>query len=404
MKLKRLAALLTAGIFVLSAVGCTGGETSKDDLNADSGTQTENNNDGNNNTSDNSDTIKIGGIGPLTGELAMYGTNAMNGAQLAINESDGALGKKIEFIILDDKGDITEATNAYNKHVNNNEVSAIIGAVTSQPSAAVAVAAAKDNTPMITPTGTAIDITTYGENVFRACYTDPFQGKVIAAFAASSLEKKTAAVIYNKDSDYSIGCAEAFKTTFEEKGGSIVGYESYSNSDKDFKSQLTNIASKNPDVLFIPDYYSVVALIAKQVKDVNLKAVLLGTDGWDSVHSVVEDPSLIEGAFFCNHYSPDDTDPEVQNFITKYKETYGSEPNAFAALGYDAAKLIINAIETAGTTDKEAVVEALKNTDISAVTGSIKFDEERNPIKSVSILQIQNGQYKMYEKLNPSDL
>lgn len=382
MKFKKIAAVITASLIAISAVGCS---------NSSEG-------------SGESDTITIGGIGPLTGENAMYGVPTMNGIKLAVSEHETVLDKKLQFIDLDDKADVTEAVNNYNKLIDNSKAVAIIGAVTSQPSASVATAAAKNNTPMITPTGTALDITTYGENIFRACYTDPFQGKVMATFAQKSLKVKTASIIYNRDSDYSVGLMEAFKETFEANGGKVLKSEGYSGTDKDFKSQLTSIASDKPEVLFVPDYYAKVALIAKQVKDVGLETVLLGADGWDSVHSIVEDPSLIEGAFFCNHFSTDDKDPVVQEFVNKYKEKYGEAPNAFAALGYDAAKIMISAMDKAGTTESSAVVEALKNTNIKSVTGEITFDEERNPIKSVSILQITNGEYVLYDKINPADL
>lgn len=381
MKLKSLFAFFTAGLITLTSVGCS------QEQKAESG-----------------DTIVLGGMGPLTGDNAMYGTATMNGAKMAIEEVETLLGKKLVFDVLDDKGDATEAVNAYNKLVDNNGAVGIIGAVTSKPSASVAQASSKNNTPVVIPTGTSMDLTTYGENVFRACYTDPFQGKVMASFAAKSLNLKTAAVIYNVDSDYSVGLAESFKENFESNGGTVLSYEGYSEADKDFKSQLTNIASNDPEALFIPDYYSKVALISKQVKDVGLNSVLLGADGWDSVASVVEDSSLIEESYFCNHYSIDDSDPVVQDFVNKYKEKYNEAPNAFAALGYDSAKIMIKAIETAGNTDSTAIIEALKNTDINTVTGNITFDEDRNSVKPVTIIQIHDGDYIMYEKLNPNDL
>jgi branched-chain amino acid transport system substrate-binding protein len=325
----------------------------------------------------------------------------MNGAALALEEQKTLLGKEIQFVPLDDKGDITEAVNAYNKLVSNEGAISIIGAVTSKPSAAVASESLKKGIPVITPTGTAVNVTEVGANVFRACYIDPFQGQVMANFSYDELNVKTAAVIYNSASDYSIGLAESFKATFEANGGTIVSYEPYGDKDIDFKSQLTNISAKSPEVLFVPDYYEKVALIAKQVKDIGFTTILLGADGWDSVLNVLEDPSLLEGAYFCNHNSNDDPDPLVQAFITNYKAKYGEDPNTFAALGYDAAKVTIAAIEKANKTDPAAIVEAMKNTDITALTGKITFDEYRNPIKGVTILKISNGKYNMFTKLNP---
>lgn len=345
--------------------------------------------------------IVIGGIGPLTGDLSMYGKPALNGANLALEEQKTLLGKTIVFKQLDDKGDITEATNAYNKLVSNDGAISIIGAVTSKPSASVAQASQKKGIPVITPTGTAINVTEVGENVFRACYIDPFQGEVMANFSYNKLNVKTAAIILNSASDYSNGLADSFKKVFEEKGGKVVIIETYGDKDIDFKAQLTKISAAKPEVLFIPDYYEKVALIAKQIKDIGLETTLLGADGWDSVLNVIGDTSLLEGAYFCNHNSNDDPDPAVQEFIKNYKAKYNEEPNTFAALGYDAAKITIAAIEKAGSTDPKAIVDAMKATDITVLTGKITFDENRNPIKGVTILQIVDGKYSMFEKLNP---
>ncbi|MDF2558393.1 MAG: amino acid-binding protein [Bacillales bacterium] len=348
--------------------------------------------------------IKIGGLAPLTGNVSVYGISASNGTKLAFdeaNEKGGVLGKKIKFIVEDEKGDATEAVNAYNKLVNNEEVMAIIGDITSKPSAAVASASQKEKLPVITPTATAANVTTYGANVYRACFLDPFQGSVMAKFAKDKLSAKTAAVIYNTGDDYSSGIAEAFKKSFEKAGGKVVAYEGYGATDKDFKSQLTKIKGESPDVLMVPDYYNTVALVAAQVKEVGLKTTLLGADGWDGVLGSVQDPSLVEGAYFSNHYSPMDTNTKVQDFIKNYKAKFNAEPNALSALGYDAAKILIAAIEKAKSTDKDKVVKALKGVEIDGVTGKISFDENRNPIKSVTVLKLTGGKVEMFDKMNP---
>lgn len=403
MKFKKLAVVLTSMVISLTAVGCSSSKSQEEPQPESQEQAQEESTESNDNTTV-GDKVVIGSMGPLTGELAMYGSASINGSKLYINQVKTVLDRPIELITLDDKGDAAESFNAYNRLVDNNGAVAIVGAVTSQPSSVVASAASKTNTPMITPTGTALDITAYGDNVFRACYTDPFQGKVMATFASSDLSAKNAAIIYNNDSDYSFGLYESFKETFEANGGTIVAEEAYSGSDKDFKSQLTKIANKKPEVLFIPDYYSTVALIAKQIKDIGLETTLLGADGWDSIHSVLDDPSLVEGAYFCNHYSAEDTDEDVQNFIKSYEEAYGETPNAFAALGYDGAGIMVKAISDAGSTDKDKIKEALKNMEYKGVTGMVTFDENGDPIKSVSIIQMVDGQYKMFTKLDPSDL
>ncbi len=348
--------------------------------------------------------IKIGGLAPLTGDVAVYGTASSKGTKLAFEEANkdgGVLGKQIEFILEDEKGDQNEAVNAYNKLVNNKEVLAIIGDVTSKPAAAVAIESQKDGIPMVAPTATAANVTEAGENVFRACFLDPFQGKTMAKFSKDKLKYTKVAIMYNNADDYSTGLAEAFKQEFEKNGGKIVSYEAYGGDDVDFKAQLTKIKGQDPEALFIPDYYNTVAKIAAQSKDTGLKVTLLGADGWDGVLDKVQSPDLVEGAYFCNHYSPDDTDPKVKDFISNYKAKYNETPNAFAALGYDAGKILIAAIEKAGSTDKDKVIAALKDTEIETVTGKITFDKDRNPIKSVTVLQIKNGKSVFYEKVNP---
>lgn len=349
-----------------------------------------------------SNVIKIGGIGPTTGKVAVYGQAVKNAVKLAIdeyNQKGGVLGKKIEYIAYDDKGDVTEAVNAFNKLVNNDEVDVLIGGVTSSPTLAVAPLAAKKGIPMITPTATALDVTKAGENVFRVCYTDPYQGKMAAQFAKEDLKAAKVAVMYNTADDYSVGLAEMFKNTFEKNGGKVVNYEGYNADDKDFKSILTNVKANKPEVLFVPDYYNTVALISKQVKEVGIQATLLGGDGWDGVLSVEKD--AVNGAYFVNHYAADDQAKQVQDFIEVYKDKYKDEPNALAALGYDAAVVILEAIKKAGSTDPKAINKALQESNVDGITGHITFDQDRNPVKSVSMIKIENGQNKLFKKINP---
>lgn len=349
-----------------------------------------------------SETIRIGGLAPLTGSVAVYGVAAQRGVDLyveQINAAGGVLGKQVEMVWYDEKGDAAEAVNAYNRLVG--DVVALIGDVTSKPTIAVAELAALDNMPMITATATAYDVTTPGENIFRACFLDPYQGNTMAVYAVESLGKQNAAVIYNIADDYSTGLAESFKAKFEELGGTVVAYEAYGASDIDFKSQLTNIASKNPDVIFMPDYYNIVAMIAKQAREAGLDMTFLGADGWDGLLTVVDDPSILDGCYFCNHYSTDDPDENVQNFLTSYTEKYNETPVSFSALGYDAAKILLTAIETAGSTDAQAIVDAMAATDIDGVTGHITYDEHRDPQKDVAMITFEGGEMKLVEKFNP---
>lgn len=344
------------------------------------------------------ETIKIGAMGPLTGPVAIYGISATNGTKLAIEEinaNGGVLGKQLELNLLDEKGDTTEAVNAYNKLLDWGMV-ALVGDITSKPSVAVAELAAQDGLPMITPTGTQLNITEAGSNVFRVAFTDPYQGEVMAKFAKENLEANTVAIMVNNSSDYSDGVAKAFVDEATKQGLQVVAKEGYSDGDKDFRSQLTKISSANPDILFVPDYYEQDSLIAIQAREIGLKSTILGPDGWDGVIKTVDKSSYsaIEGVYFANHYSVKDTAEKVQDFINNYKAKFNDEPSAFSALSYDTVYLIKEAMEKAGTTEKEALIKAIKEAKFDGVTGGLTFDEKNNPVKGITIIKIVNGDYE----------
>ena len=343
------------------------------------------------------ETIKIGGMAPLTGALAIYGITTTNGAELAvkeINENGGILGKKIEYIMLDTKGDSTEAVMAYNKLVDE-KVAGIIGEVTSKPTLAVAEVAVQDNMPLITPTGTQVDITEAGPNVFRVCFTNPYQGKVLAITSKERLGADTVAVMLNNSSDYSDGITKAFIEESEKLGMKVMGVEGYSDGDKDFRPQLTKLAAMNPDVVLIPEYYEQAALIATQAREVGVKSIFVGSDGWDGIAKTLDKSSYsaIENSYFTNHFSMEDQSEKIQNFLKDYRETYKEDPSAFSALGYDAIYMMKSAIEKAGTTDKQKVVDALKGIEYDGITGYLTFDDHNNPVKAVTVLKIENGKY-----------
>lgn len=342
--------------------------------------------------------IKVGAMGPLTGPLAIYGVSATNGTKLAvdeINKNGGILGKKVELNLLDEKGETTEAVTAYNRLMDWGMV-ALIGDVTSKPSVAVGELAAEDKLPMITPTGTQFNITEAGDNVFRVCFTDPYQGEVLANLVSEKLKAKTAAVLVNNSSDYSDGVAKAFITRAEKNGIEVVAKEGYSDGDKDFKAQLTKLLPLKPEVLVIPDYYEQDALIASQARELGLKSQFIGPDGWDGVIKALDSSShnVLEGALFTNHYSLEDKNEKVQSFIKAYRDTYKDDPSAFSALSYDAVYLLKQAIENAGSVDREAIVKELKKISFAGVTGGLTFDKNNNPIKAVTIIKVLGGQYK----------
>ena len=351
-----------------------------------------------------SDKIVLGGIGGLTGEVAVYGVSSFNGAQIAIdeiNETGGINSKQIVLKLEDDKGVTTESINAYNK-LRDEGVVAIIGSITSAPTEAIAPLAQEDKMPLITPTGTQFGITMGRDGVFRVCFTDPFQGEILAQYAKDS-GAKTAALMKNSSSDYSSGVYDAFKAKAEELGIEIVAEESYGNDDMDFRVQLTNIKSANPDVLLVPDYYQINALIAIQANELGIDAMILGPDGWDGVIQQVE-PSqydVLNKVYFTNHYSLDDTDERVQNFIKNYRDRFGEDPTAFAALSYDAVYLYKQAIEEANSTEAEAILTALNKIEFEGITGKLKFDENNNPVKSVSIISIKDGKYTLSDVVEP---
>jgi ABC-type branched-chain amino acid transport systems, periplasmic component len=378
MKKRILAAALAAVMLSASATGCASGS-------AGSG-----------------DTIKIGGLAPLTGNVSVYGIATNNGAKLAveaINKAGGINGKKVEFICYDEKGDATEAVNAYNKLAQNDKVVALVGDVTSKPTIAVAQKAVKDKMPMITATGTAADITKAGENVFRACFIDPFQGQLMADYAAKKLNAKTAAIIYDNGDDYSTGVANAFEEEAKKAGLTITNKEGYQSGSVDFKSQLTKIKAGNPDVIMVPVYYSDVALIAVQAKEIGLTAKLLGADGWDGVLEKIDKSNLdaVKDCYFCSQYSAESTDPNLQTFLKQYKEAYKTDANMFAVLGYDAMGMMCEAIKKAGSTDSDKVIAAMKGLSYKGLTGTTTFDENRNPVREAVITTIADGKYKFVE-------
>ena len=351
------------------------------------------------------DALLIGSTFPLTGQYSNYGTSTLNGIKIAVDEMNaegGIKGKEIHLESLDDKGELTDSVTNYHKLVQEGS-QAIIGTNTSTPSLAIAEASVADKIPVITPTGTEESITKDKENVFRACFTNPYQGDLLAIFAKDTLEAKTAAILVNSASDYSTGIADAFEKKAEELGIDVVAKEAYGENDTDFKAQLTSIARKNPDILLIPDYYEKLALITPQARDANIKAVFLGGDGWDGILKTM-DPSnydVIQNSYFTNHFSIEDTDPKVQEFIKNYKEKYGEEPTAFSALGYDTVYILKQGFEKAASDSNEDRNAAIKSLDFKGITGAFKFDENNNPQKAASIMKIDKGAYRFDSTINP---
>ncbi len=345
--------------------------------------------------------VKVALLFPMTGPVPTYGQSSKEGAVLAIEEwnaKGGLLGKPIEWVLADSGCDGATATDAANKVIDQDKVKFIVGAVCSSASIPISEIANPKKVIQISPTSTNPKVTLGKPYVFRACFLDPFQGDVLASFAINDLGAKTAAVMYDKGNDYVLGLAGYFKEAFEKKGGKVVVYEAYTESDTDFSAILSKVAEANPDVLFLPDYYNKVNLIAKQAKEKGIKATLLGADGWDSADL---DVTAVDGGYHSNHYSPADPRPVVQDFLKKYKEKYGKEPDALAVLAYDAANVLFAAIDKAGTTDTEKVRDALANIEFEGVAGKITFDENGDPIKTAAIIHITGGKKEFLKFVAP---
>ena len=339
-----------------------------------------------------SNTIKIGTIQSISGPVSSYGIQTRDAIKMAveeINAEGGVLGKQIELIVEDDEASPDKTTNAFKKLVAKDKVVSVIGALISKCTLAITKEAQAKKIVLLTPTSTNDTVTDAGDYVFMSCYNDSFQGQVGAQFAYETLRAKNAAILYDITNDYSKGLTTNFKEKFEALGGKVVVSESYSAGDKDFNAQLTKIKAAKPDILFIPDYYNTVSLIAKQVRSQGINVTMLGADGWDEITNNAGDEVL--GSYYCNHYSPMSDDPDVQTFVKKYTEKFGITPNALAALGYDATYILMDAIERAGSTNPEQIKAALMETDGKFVTGNIRFNEQRRPIKSAVMLKIVKG-------------
>uniref|UniRef100_A0A7V3RGR3 ABC transporter substrate-binding protein n=1 Tax=candidate division WOR-3 bacterium TaxID=2052148 RepID=A0A7V3RGR3_UNCW3 len=354
--------------------------------------------------------IKIGLVAPLTGDVKTFGESTKNGFLLAIeevNSQGGINGKQIKPFIQDDKNDPTEAKNAGSKLINQDGVKLIIGSVSSKCSIPLAQDCQDAGVVMISPTSTNPKVTVRDDGsrrdfIFRACFIDPFQGKVAAKFALENLKAKTAAILYDVGNDYVKGLAEFFRDNFTQGGGQVLVYESYQKDDTDFSALLTKIKQASPDILYIPDYYNKVGLIAKQARQMGIKAILMGGDGWDSPEMLKIAGDAIVGGYFTNHYSPDDPRPEVQEWVKKYLAKYGSSPDALATLAYDATCLLLEAIKKANSDNPVKVKEALQGIkDFKSVSGNISFDEYGNPIKGAVILRYTKEGQEYVATVNP---
>lgn len=384
---KVLTALVLGTVLAGLAAGCGGGEKK-------------------------ADIIKVGANLEMTGGSASYGISSKNAIELAfkeINEKGGINGKQLELVVADNKSEAAEATNAMQKLVSQDNVVAVIGPnLSSSVIAASAInnsAKVLDIAPMATNPYVTVDQASGKTKDFnyRTCFIDPFQGTVMAKFATAELGVGNAAILIDNSSDYAKGLAQFFKENFVKEGGAVTAEESYLQKDTDFKATLTKIKATNPDFLYVPGYYQEVGLIVKQARELGMNMPIAGGDGWDSAKMPeIAGAAALNNTYFSSLYSPEDSSDINKNFVAAYEKAYGQKPDVFAALSYDSALLVAEAIKNAGSTEPAKISEAMaKINGFSGVSGSVTFDDKHNPVKSAVILEYKDGAQSLKTKINP---
>lgn len=350
--------------------------------------------------------IVIGHFASMTGGTATFGTSTDEGIRLAlddINSKGGVLGKQVKVVTEDDQSKTEEARTVVLKLINGHKVVAIIGEVASSRSIAAAPAAQQAKIPMLSPASTNPKVTQQGSYIFRSCFIDPFQGSAMANFAMKELKARKFAILYDNKNDYSKGLHDFFTEAVQKGGGEIVADESYGEGDVDFKAQLTKIKGTNPEVIYVPGYYTEVGLICRQARELGISAPLTGGDGWDSERTFDIGRDSVNGCYFTTHYSPDEDRAEVKTFVDLYKKKYsGKTPDAMAILGYDAMRLMADAITRAGSTRGSDIRKALAETkDFPGASGSITINKDRNAEKPIVVLKIEEQKTKYVTSIKP---
>lgn len=359
-------------------------------------------------TSGSSDVIKIGVFEPITGANGAGGAMEVQGMQLANKLYPEVLGKKVELVIVDNKSDKVEAANAVTRLIEKDKVTAIIGSWGSSLSMAAGPIAKSAKVPVVGASCTNPNVTKGNEYYFRVCFIDPFQGKVMANYAFSELKAKKAAIIQEVSNDYSVGLAKFFMDSFKEltkDPNSILSEPlSYNTGDQDFSSQLTTIKKLNPDVIFAPGNFTESALIVKQARQLGIKTPIIGGDTWETPEFLQIGGEAVEGIVFSTFFAKDKPiNAESEKFLKAFDENYkGTEPSAVSALGYDAYRVILDAIKRANSTDPQKVRDQLEKTkNFMGAAGNITFDQDRNAVKNAVIKQVQGGQFKYLTTIEP---
>jgi branched-chain amino acid transport system substrate-binding protein len=351
--------------------------------------------------------IKIGEFASLTGKEATFGTSSHEGTLLAIDEinaAGGVLGKPLELITEDNRSTVGESATIAKKLINSGKVVALLGEVASSRSLEVAPIAQAAGIPQISPSSTNPDVTKTGDYIFRVCFIDPFQGTLLATFAKNTLGAKKVAIFSDVATAYSVGLHKFFKEAWLAGGGEVVSEVKYTGGDKDFKAQLTAIKNAKPDAIMVPGYYTEVGLIVAQARQLGITVPIFGGDGWEAPELIqIAGAEALQNTYYSTHFSPQSSDPNVQKFVAAYKAKYdGKVPDAMAALGYDSAKVLADAIRRAGTTDGPALRDAIAATrDYQGATGNTTLDANRDASKPAVIITVKDGEFQYVESIAP---
>jgi len=385
-------AIIVAALFLGAFAGCK-----KPELKAEGATTD------NSGGKDAKGAIVIGHFASMTGSEATFGKSTDNGIRLALdarNKAGGVKGRKVEVKTIDDAGKTSEAGTAVTRLINDNNAVAILGEVASTLSLAGAEVAQAAGVPMISPSSTNPTVTEKGDMIFRVCFLDDFQGWVMAKFAAEDLKLTKAAVLIEQTSDYSKGLAQYFKAAFEKSGGKVVAESAYSKGDQDLSAQLQTIKGSGAELIVLPGYYTDVGNIIRQARKLDIKVPFLGGDGWDSDELAKIADTSIEGDYYSNHYATSEERPEVKEFVDAYKAKYNALPDGLAALGYDAARLLFDAMDRADALDGKTLAAAIAATkDFKGVTGTFSIDKNRDAQKSAVIIQYKAGERTMVKRI-----
>lgn len=352
------------------------------------------------------DTIKVGEFACLTGKDATFGQSQHKGILLALEElnaAGGVLGKKIELITEDNQSKSGESATVAKKLLSRDKVVAILGEVTSSRSLEVAPLAQKAHIPMIASGATNAAVTQKGDYVFRVCFIDDFQGTVMAKFATEDLKAKKVATLTSVSSAYSVGLAKVFRESFVASGGTVVAEQKFSEGDKDFRAQLTAIKAANVDAIFVPGYYTEAALVARQARGLGVTQPLFGGDGWESEKLLEIGGDALNGSYYSTHFTPENKDANVAAFVAKFRQRWNNEtPDAYAALGYDALQVLVDAVKRAGTTEAPKLRDAIAATkNFSGASGVTTLDKDRNASKPATIIAIKGGKLAFFKTVAP---